>query len=148
MPTHTESRASPYGPKQLFDMVLDIERYPEFLPWCRASRILSRSEGEIQGELVIHFKGLTESYASRIVPAIRGDDYFIEVTQLRGPFKHLNNHWRFEVLPEGGSMIHFSLDFQFKTRWLDGLIGGLFSKAVEKMTRAFTDRADVLYKNA
>jgi len=145
MPTYSETRRSPYTPAQLFDMVMDIERYPEFLPWCRAARIKETTPKYMIGELIISFKTLTESYSSKITPLRTGNVPEIDVQLVEGPFKTLHNHWKFESHPEGGTNIHFFIEFQFKTKLLDHLIGGIFSKAQEKMVQAFSARADQLY---
>lgn len=144
MPSHSEIRPSPYSPQQLFDMVIDIERYPQFLPWCRAARIVDRAEHSFLGELIISFKHITESYTSRVTPQ-RGNAPEIHVEMVRGPFKHLSNHWRFEPRADGGTDIHFHIDFQFKVKLLESIIGGLFHRAAEKMVQAFSERADRLY---
>jgi len=146
MPSHSEVIASPYSPEQLSSMVLDIEKYPNFLPWCRAARILETHPDYFLGELVISFNHLTERYTSKIIPLHVGDDLQIMIELVKGPFKHLTNHWRF-VPTASGTDIHFHLDFEFKSRLLDRLIGAMFTRATEKMVAAFTTRADVLYKD-
>ena len=146
MPTHHETRLLPYTPQQLYALVIDIEQYPQFLPWCRAARIVSRESTSFLGELVIHFSALTERYTSRITPVPPTDDKpgTIDVTLVDGPFHHLTNHWKFA--PHGnGCEITLDLDFQFKSKILDSLIGGLFTKACAKMVAAFTARAEALY---
>jgi coenzyme Q-binding protein COQ10 len=145
MPTYSEIRPSPYKPEQLFQMVMDIERYPQFLPWCRAARILEQTPEFMVGELVVSFKQLTERYTSKITPIRGGRIPEIHVELVRGPFKKLSNHWKFEPRDDGGSNIHFFIEFEFKTKLLDHLIGAFFGKAQEKMVHAFTDRADKLY---
>ena len=129
-------------------MVADVEKYPEFLPWCRAARILQRDENGFTAELVISFKHFTESYISRVdlMPA-RGADTasFIRVGMLSGPFDYLRNEWDFTPIAEGGTRIDFRVDFKFKSKLLDMLIGSLFDKATQKMGEAFTARADALY---
>jgi coenzyme Q-binding protein COQ10 len=147
MPAHSEIRHSPYTPQQLFAMVLDIERYPEFLPWCRAARVTERHDDYFVGELIISFSHLTERYSSKIIPLAPTDstEGTIEVALVNGPFKHLFNHWRFVPNPTGGTDIHFAVEFQFKSKLLDTLIGGVFGRAVEKMGAAFITRADALY---
>lgn len=147
MPSHHERRPLPYTPQQLYDLVIDIERYPEFLPWCRAARIISRSEGEFLGELVISFHHLTESYTSRVAgtrPQAPQADGSIDVTMVKGPFEYLNNHWRFAPHPMGCE-VDFALDFKFRSRILEKLIGGLFAKATARMVAAFTERAQAMY---
>ncbi len=144
MVAHHIQESVPYTPAQIYDLVLDVERYPEFIPWCRAARILSHeADGSFHTELVIAFKHIRESYVSRV----QGDAsaYVIDVTMERGPFHHLTNHW--ELLPQedGGCLIDFHIDFEFKTKLLDKLIGGLFNRATQKMVHAFRTRADDLY---
>ena len=143
MPSHSETRQSPYSPEQLMAMVLDVEKYPEFLPWCRAARIIERRDDYFLGELVISFNHLTERYTSKVM-TLKNE---IKVELVKGPFKHLTNHWRFEPT-DTGTDIHFHLDFEFKSKLLDALMGGLFTRATEKMTMAFMTRADALYKKA
>ena len=145
MTSHREHCDSPYTPEQLYNMVLDIEKYPEFLPWCRAARILEKDDQGLLGELVVSFKGLTESYVSRITPRPELTMPEISVDLVRGPFKTLTNHWRFEAREGGGTRIHFFIEFQFKSKILNALIGSLFTRAQEKMIQAFSARADVLY---
>ena len=147
MPTHHNVEHSPYSTTQLFALVADVARYPEFLPWCRAARILSRSEHEMLAELVISFLNISESYTSRVTlhpPASDQSEGRIEVTMVKGPFNHLTNYWKF-VPKEDGSCIELDLDFRFKSRLLESLIGGVFERATMKMTAAFKERAEALY---
>lgn len=149
MPIHKETRHSPHSSAQLFALVADVERYPEFLPWCRAARILRRDASRIEAELVINFKNITESYISDVrlfPPETARSAAAIRVTMIRGPFRHLVNHWEFTPTPEGGTEVDFMLDFAFTSRLLEMLIGGLFTRATQKMTAAFEKRADDLYK--
>lgn len=147
MPAHTEQQYSPYAPEQIFELVLDIGRYPEFLPWCRAARVLSRGEGELLGELVISFAHLSERYTSRVryVRPAGGAPGSIDVELVEGPFHHLTNRWSFVPRAGGGTEIGFFLDFRFRSRLLEGLIGGMFSRAAVRMVTAFKERADALY---
>ncbi len=144
-----DTQQSPYSTQQIFDLVIDIERYPEFIPWCRAARILTREEGRMTAELVVSFSNFTESYVSEVIytrPANPAEKGVIDVGLLQGPFKHLNNHWVFTALPEGkGTEISLDLAFQFRSKILDSLIGLVFGKATTKMGLAFKERADALY---
>ena len=126
--------------------MIDIEKYPEFLPWCRGARIVSREPGSFLGELVISFSHLTERYTSRVtpVPASAAQEARIDVALVSGPFDFLNNHWRF-VPHADGCEIHLDLDFQFKSKLLDKMLGGMFGRACDKMVSAFTARAHALY---
>lgn len=147
MHTYSETRLLPYSPQQLFALVVDVEKYPEFLPWCRGARVVSReADGAFLGELIISFSHLTERYTSRVT-SIAPDgtkEGTIEVALVSGPFTHLNNHWRF-VPHADGCEIHLDLDFEFKSKLLDKMLGGMFGRACEKMVGAFTARAEALY---
>lgn len=135
--THT----SRHSPEALYALVADVERYPEFLPWCRAVRVLERGEGFLTAEMVVGFKAIQERYTSRV---LLGADLTIEVTQITGPFSHLLNRWHFH--PHGtGTSIEFTLEFAFRSPLLQKLIGTLYARAVARMAEAFRTRADALY---
>ena len=142
MPTHAEQRVLPYTPGQLFDLVADIERYPEFLPWCRAARIRRRDGDLVIADLVIGFKVFRERFTSRVRLDRAGQR--IHVAYAEGPFKYLNNHWVFEDHPEGCA-IDFYVDFEFHSRILQKVIETLFEEAVRRMVGAFEGRARALY---
>jgi coenzyme Q-binding protein COQ10 len=141
MPTHAEERVLPYTPEQLFALVADIERYPEFLPWCVGARIKERSPDLIVADLIIGFRMFRERFTSRVSldPPER-----IDVAYAEGPFRYLNNHWTFAAVP-GGCQIGFFVDFEFRSRLLQRLIEMLFSEAVRRMVGAFETRARDLY---
>ena len=146
MHRYSETKILPYTATQLFALVVDIEKYPEFIPWCRGARIVSREVDSFLGELVISFSHLTERYTSRVTPVSPSANHEgrIDVALVSGPFKRLNNHWRFVPHPEGCE-IHLDLDFEFKSKLLDTMLGGIFGRACEKMVGAFTARAATLY---
>jgi coenzyme Q-binding protein COQ10 len=142
VPTHAEKRVVPYTPEQMFDLVAGIERYPEFLPWCLAARVRSREGNTIVADLVIGFKMIRERYTSKVVldrPRV------IDVEYLEGPLKYLNNHWRFMPHESGGTLVDFKVDFEFKSRILQSLIGVLFHEALRRLVAAFEERAKRLY---
>jgi coenzyme Q-binding protein COQ10 len=143
MPTHAEQRVVPYTPEQMYALVADIERYPEFLPWCVAARIRERRADFISADLVIGFKMFRERFTSNVKldPPQR-----IDVTYAEGPFRYLNNHWSFERVP-GGCRVDFFVDFEFKSRVLQKVIEVLFGEAVRRMVAAFDSRAQQLYGN-
>lgn len=143
MHAHSEIRHSTHEPGELFSLVVDIERYPEFIPWCRAARVLERHEGYFLGELIVAFSGFTERYTSKVTP--KPAERRIEVELVKGPFTTLSNHWRFEPAPQGGTNIHFAVEFEFKSKLLNSMMGGVFGRAVDKMGDAFVKRADQLY---
>jgi coenzyme Q-binding protein COQ10 len=143
MPTHAEQRVLPYRPDQLFDLVADIERYPEFLPWCVAARIRSRDENMVVADLVIGFKMIRERFTSRV--RLDRPNRVIDVAYSEGPFRYLNNHWVFEEMPDGSTRLDFFVDFEFRSVMLQKIIGVLFNEAVRRMVAAFETRAKALY---
>lgn len=142
MPTHAERRKMPYTPEQMFDLVAAVDRYPEFLPWCLASRITKREGDVFYADLIIGYKMVREKFGSRVT-ALKPDH--IHVEYLSGPMKHLSNHWRFLPEPDGGCMIDFYVDFEFKNPILQKLIAMFFEEAVKRMVSAFETRAKTLY---
>jgi coenzyme Q-binding protein COQ10 len=147
---HAEKRVLPYTPEQLYELVRDVERYPEFLPWCQALRVRRREpagDGElVLADMVIGFKVFRERFTSRVLatPATPGRAPRIDVAYTEGPFKFLNNHWVFNALPEG-TEIDFFVDFEFNSRILEKAIGLVFNEAVQKMVNAFEARARQVY---
>ncbi len=142
MPTHAEQRLLPYTDRQLFDLVADVARYPEFLPWCLGARIRERSSTVIVADLLIGFRMVRERFTSRVVLA---GPRRIDVSYTEGPFRYLNNHWEFVPQPGGGCLIDFYVDFEFRSRVLQKIIGMLFNEAVKRMVGAFETRARQLY---
>ena len=141
MPTHAEQRVLPYTPEQLFALVADIERYPEFLPWCVGARITERRADLIVADLIIGFRVFRERFTSRVS---LDRPRRIDVAYADGPFRYLNNHWVFEDVPRG-CRIDFFVDFEFKSRLMQKVIEVLFSEAVRRMVGAFERRARHLY---
>ncbi len=142
MPKHTETRHLPYSPEQMFDLVADVARYGEFLPWVSAIRVRSAAETEMVADMIVGFKGLRESFTSKVQKE-RPDH--IRVDYLDGPLKYLNNDWRFRPDGQGGTLVEFCVDFQFKNRVFEMLAGQVFDRALRKMIGAFEDRAAALY---
>jgi len=142
MPTHAEKKLLPYTPEQLFDLVADIERYPEFLPWCVGARVRERKDNEILGDLLIGYKMVRERFTSRVV-LYRPDH--IDVSYSEGPFKYLSNHWYFIAQGDGGCLIDFYVDFEFRSRVLQKIMEMFFNEAVKRMVSAFEARAHALY---
>lgn len=153
MPHHQDSRDLPYTAQQMFDLVADIESYPQFLPWTAAARIRSRKQRaddaqEIAADLVISFKVFRETFASRVVlwPAEPETGKLkIDTDYLDGPFSHMHSGWTFTDKPEGGCLVEFYVDFEFRNAILRKLIGVVFHEAMSRIVRAFEDRARKLY---
>ena len=135
----------------MYDLVADIERYPEFLPWCIAARNKKREQagsGEIVwSDLVVGFKLVRERFTSKVTltPPIDDKDARIDVEYVDGPLKFLRNHWVFMPGKDGGCEIDFFVEFELRNKLLQKLIGTLFHEAVTRMVGAFEKRADALY---
>ncbi len=142
MPRHSETRHLPYSPEQLFDLVADVARYDEFLPWVVAVRVRSSSPTQTIADLVVGFNAFKERFTSRVSKE-RPDRICVEY--IEGPLKHLHNEWRFEPAPQGGTRVFFSVDFAFRSRIFEALAGQMFDRALRRMTQAFEERAAVLY---
>lgn len=142
MPTHAERRILPHTPEQLYALVADVERYPEFLPWAVACRIRKRQDPVIWADLVIGFKMIRERFTSKVT--LNPEARRIDVEYVDGPFHYLNNHWQFEPHPDGCA-VDFFVDFEFKNKVLQTIIGALFNEAVRRMVAAFEGRAKQLY---
>jgi coenzyme Q-binding protein COQ10 len=149
MPTHEEKRVMPYSAEQMYGLIADVGRYPEFLPWCAAARMGSRKplpdgSGEVlEADLVISFKVFRERFGSRVT--LRPGPRTIDVEYLQGPFRYLNNHWRFEPRGEDACEVDFFVDFEFRSAILQKLIGIVFHEAMLRIVRAFEKRAEDLY---
>lgn len=142
MPTHAEKRFLPYRPEEMFDLVAGVDRYPEFLPWCKATRITRREGNVFYADLVVAFKVFRERFSSKVT---LHDKSLIDVEYINGPFRYLNNHWKFDPAP-GGCIVDFYVDFEFRSKILQNLIGLLFNEAVQRMVAAFEARAHQLYQ--
>jgi coenzyme Q-binding protein COQ10 len=141
MPRHSETRRLPYSREQMFDLVADVGRYGEFLPWVTAVRIRSNSETEMVADLIVGFKGLRETFTSKVAKDRPGR---IHVDYLDGPLKYLRNDWAFHADGDG-CLVDFSVDFAFKNKMFELLAGQVFGAALRRMIGAFEDRAAALY---
>jgi len=144
MPVHTEHRVLPFSAAQMFDLVLDVAAYPEFLPWCVATRITSKDEadsGQMVADMAVGFKLMQERYTSRITFERSGH---IHVTDIGGPFKRLETDWVF-IERADGCTVDFNIDFAFRSQLLEKVMGGVFTDATHKMMQAFVTRAEDVY---
>jgi len=143
MTTHAEQRNLPYTSEQLFELVADVDKYPEFLPWCLASRITKRDGDDVfYADLVIGYKMFREKFGSRVT---LNSSHHVHVEYLSGPMKYLSNHWKFIEEEDGSCTIDFFVDFEFKNRVIQNLIGVFFNEVVQRMVGAFEARALELY---
>lgn len=146
MPSHSEIKSLPYAPELMYDLVADVAKYPEFLPWTSAARVRTRQPidgGEVlTADLVISFKVFREKFGSKVV--LLPEEGRILTEYIDGPFKHLKSVWQFR--PNGtGCEVDFSVDFEFKNPILAGIIGLVFNEAMQRVVRAFESRAASLY---
>ncbi len=150
MTSRTTSADVPYSAAQMYDLVADVERYPEFLPWCIALRVLNRdlseAGGKLRAEMIVSYKVFRERFKSGV--ALNAADKMIDVIYIDGPFRRLHNQWRFEDKPDGGSTIHFFIAFEFRNILLQSTARVVFEKAFARMSEAFVARADDLYGGA
>jgi coenzyme Q-binding protein COQ10 len=142
MPGIRETRRLPYSAEQMFDLVADVARYPEFLPWVVATRVRSDDGTEMLADMLVGFKALREKFTSRV---IKHRPRRLEVIYIDGPMRDLDNVWHFRPLADGGCEIDFCVDFTFKSKMFEMLAGSYFDRAFHKMVAAFEARADVLY---
>lgn len=142
MPKHNETRHLPYSPEQMFDLVADVARYAEFLPWVTATRVRSNSDTQMVADMIVGFKGLRETFTSKVEKQRPGH---LRVDYLEGPLRHLTNDWIFRPDGQGGCLVEFCVDFAFKNRVFEMLAGQVFDRALRKMINAFEDRAAALY---
>ena len=142
MPRQTETRQMPNTPEQMFDLVADVKRYQEFLPWVAATRVRSDSESLMIADLVVGFRAIKETFTSRVE---KQRPTRIHTEYIEGPLKYLQNSWAFKPDGKGGTEIDFCVDFAFKNRLFESLAGQMFDRALRRMIGAFEDRAHALY---
>lgn len=142
MPRHSEHRILPYTVGQIYALVIDVDSYDEFLPWCITSRVVRQGDGWFDAVLAVGYKFFRESFHSRVHYT---DQEIIRVEYRRGPMKHLSNEWRFTPTCNGECEVHFLVDFEFRNPLLQGLINAFFHEAFGRMVSAFEARAKQLY---
>ena len=134
----------------MFDLVADVERYPEFLPLCEATRIRERKERDgktlIVVEMTVGYKAIRETFVTQDL--LKPDELEIDVKYLDGPFKYLDNRWTFVPHGEHGCEVQFFIDYEFKSRVLGMLMGSMFDRAFRMFSEAFEKRAQAVYGDA
>lgn len=139
-----ETRRLPYSAEQMFDLVADVGRYNEFLPWVIATRVKSDSETEMVADMIVGFKAIRERFTSRVT---KDRPREIAVHYVDGPLSDLDNVWTFRPVDNNACEIDFAVDFQFKNRVFQAIAGQYFDRAFRKMVAAFEQRAHELYGN-
>ncbi|MBX9461618.1 MAG: type II toxin-antitoxin system RatA family toxin [Aquamicrobium sp.] len=147
MPSYETKRVVAHTPDQMFALVADVERYPEFLPMCEALTVRSRRERDgvtlLVADMTVGYKAIRETFTSQVV--LKPAENRIDVKYIDGPFKYLNNRWLFEETAGGGTEIGFFIDYEFKSRVLGALMGAMFDRAFRMFAEAFEKRADTVY---
>lgn len=147
MPRHSETRVMPYSADQMYALVGDVASYPAFLPWCSAARIKKIVEiehgREMTADLMISFKVFREKFGSRVL--LWDQSRKIDTEYIDGPFKFMKSTWAFEDRKDGGCDVSFFVDFEFKNRVLQSIIGVVFNEAMQRIVKAFEARAAELY---
>ncbi|MFP3943155.1 MAG: type II toxin-antitoxin system RatA family toxin [Alphaproteobacteria bacterium] len=148
MTVYHQRRRVRYTPEQIFDLVADAASYPEFIPWCtkavvRNREVLGDDRERVEADLHVKFKVYEEWFRTRATLDRAGRR--IHIKYIEGPFHHLTNRWRFEENRDGSCTIDFWIDFKFRSKALQLLVGAVFGEAVRRMVAAFEARADELY---
>lgn len=142
MPGIREVRRLPWSAEQMYDLVADVGRYAEFLPWVVATRVRSDSETEMVADMLIGFNALRDEFTSRVIKTRPSS---IKVHYVDGPMRDLDNEWKFRPLEDGGCEVDFMVEFSFRNAMFERLAGQYFDRGFRKMVTAFEERADKLY---
>ena len=147
MPQYKTTRAVAHSAENMFALVADVERYPAFLPMCEALTVRSRKQSGARtlliADMTVGYKAIRETFTSRVL--LDPENRAIDVAYVDGPFRYLNNTWRFEPAGEGACTVVFDIDYEFKSRILGALMGAMFDRAFRMFTDAFKKRADAIY---
>ena len=147
MPHFTATRHVRHGATDMFDLVADVESYPQFVPLCESLVVRSRrSENDEEiliATMTVAYKIVRESFTTRVI--LNRKAMTIRAEYLDGPFSHLENVWRFEPGGRGDCTVHFTIDYEFRSRALGLVMGSVFDRAFRKFTSAFESRADAVY---
>ncbi|HEV7318299.1 MAG TPA: type II toxin-antitoxin system RatA family toxin [Ensifer sp.] len=147
MPHFETNHVVKHTADQMFDLVADVEHYPQFLPLCEALTVRSRKERDgkvlLLADMTVGYKAIRETFTTQVL--LNKAERTIDVKYIDGPFKYLDNRWRFEPSGEGQSIVHFDIDYEFKSRILGALMGSMFDRAFRMFSDAFEKRADSIY---
>jgi coenzyme Q-binding protein COQ10 len=148
MPRFSSKRRVNHSASEMFDLVADVERYPEFVPLCSALRVrqrMAKPDGTevLVADMTVSFKLVRESFTSRVT--LDRPNLKILVEYLQGPFSNLENRWTFEPKDEGSCDVGFFLSYEFRSRMLAMLMGSMFDAAFARFSTAFEKRADAIY---
>jgi coenzyme Q-binding protein COQ10 len=146
MPKFETTRRVRHSPDQMFSLVADVERYPEFLPLCEGLTVRSRRERDgatlLVADMTVGYKAIRETFVTQVL--LKPEERRIEVQYVEGPFRHLENRWRFLPAPDGCDVVFF-IEYEFRSRMLGALMGTMFERAFRMFAEAFEKRADAIY---
>lgn len=146
MPKFETTRPVRHTPENMFSLVADVEKYPEFLPLCEALKVTSRRERDgktlLVADMTVGYKAIKETFTSQVI--LDPDALRIEVQYLNGPFRYLNNIWTFQPA-DSGCNVGFFIDYEFKSRMLGMVMGSMFDIAFRRFSQAFEERADLVF---
>lgn len=148
MPKFETTRSVSHSADEMFALVADVERYPEFLPLCEALSVRSRREGAdgktlLVANMTVGYKAIRETFTTQVL--LKPQERLIEVKYIEGPFRYLDNRWRFEPTGLTSCNVHFFIDYEFKSRMLGMVMGSVFERAFLKFAEAFERRADRVF---
>lgn len=151
MPSFQTTHRVRHTASEMFELVADIESYPRFVPLCRSMRVRRRNESEgiliLIADMEVGYRAIRETFTSRVTCELLEQKILVEY--IDGPFKHLENRWKFHDRDEGKTcLVEFRIAYEFKNRALGLIMGGMFDTAFRKFAGAFEDRADVVYGKA
>ncbi|MCT8991734.1 type II toxin-antitoxin system RatA family toxin [Chelativorans sp. SCAU2101] len=147
MPKHETVRRVKHLPEQMFALVADVESYPEFVPMCESLTVRTRKERNgvtiLVADMTVGYKAIRETFTSQVV--LKPAERLIDVRYIDGPFRFLQNYWRFDPVGESQTDVHFFIEYEFKNRMLGMLMGAMFDRAFRMFAEAFERRADEIY---
>ena len=145
MISYQTSKKVDFTSKEIFDLVMDIEKYPDFLQWVSEARIIKEQDNLVVAKLAIYFKGYKTSYISNITTREENGHYSINIESKDGPFKSLRNIYKITPIASNSCILTFDNDVEFRFKIIESLIGVILSKNVEKIISAFEERAKIIY---
>lgn len=150
MPIFETRRIVKHSPDRMYRLVADVEQYPQFLPLCEELKIRSKKERDgkalLVADMTVGYKAFRETFTTQVL--LKPEENAIDVKYVDGPFKYLENKWRFEETADGNCSVYFFIDYEFKSRILGAVAGSMFDRAFRMFTEAFEKRADTIYNSS
>ena len=147
MPKFETTRRVHHTPEEMFALVADVEKYPEFLPLCQRLVVRSRREKDgkklLVADMTVAYKMVRETFSTQVL--LKPEEQRIDVNYVNGPFRYLDNRWSFELAGEADCDVNFFIEYEFKSRTLGMLMGSMFDYAFRRFAAAFEEQADRIY---